>query len=150
VPREQWNNNNDNNGGSNDGVGVRSFLVRSADGSLEAEGASSPLRVSGLRDGVAYTFYVRARNDAGYGHASAPSLPVTARGLVPGAPSITDVWPGRFNQNDARCCRFNHYLPCQLFTKHQTLTLLIPSFSYQAPRLRALRSPPRTTRAPLH
>ena len=62
-----------NNGGS----AITSYTVTSSPGSVTASGASSPITVSGLTNGTAYTFTVRATNATGTGPASAASNSVT-------------------------------------------------------------------------
>jgi hypothetical protein len=62
-----------NNGGS----AITSYTVTSSPGSLTGTGASSPITVSGLTNGTAYTFTVTATNATGTGPASAASNSVT-------------------------------------------------------------------------
>ena len=62
-----------NNGGS----AITSYTVTSSPGSLTGTGASSPVTVSGLTNGTAYTFTVTATNGTGTGPASAASNSVT-------------------------------------------------------------------------
>ena len=80
-----------NNGGS----AITSYTVTSSPGSLTGTGASSPITVSGLTNGTAYTFTVTATNATGTGPASAASNSVT-----PAAPNViedvfsTYLYPG--------------------------------------------------------
>ena len=62
-----------NNGGS----AITGFTVTSSPGGLTATGASSPLTVTGLSNGTAYTFTVTATNAIGTGPASSASNSVT-------------------------------------------------------------------------
>jgi hypothetical protein len=62
-----------NNGGS----AITSYTVTSSPGSITASGASSPITVTGLTNGTAYTFTVRATNATGTGPASAASNSAT-------------------------------------------------------------------------
>jgi hypothetical protein len=65
----------------------------SSPGCITSTGASSPISVTGLTAGTAYTFRVRAQNTAtGYGAYSASSNSVQAR--VPGAPTIGTATAG--------------------------------------------------------
>jgi len=76
------------NGGS-----ALSYTVTSSPGGLIAKGAASPLTVTGLTNGTAYTFTVTASNAAGTSAASAASSSVTPVG-APGAPTIGTATPG--------------------------------------------------------
>jgi hypothetical protein len=56
-------------------------------------GSASSITVSGLTNGTAYTFTVKARNELGYSAESAPSGPVTPAN-VPGIPTNLAIVPG--------------------------------------------------------
>jgi hypothetical protein len=56
---------------------ITSYTVTSSPGGLTGTGASSPITVSGLTNGTAYTFTVTATNATGTGPASAASNSVT-------------------------------------------------------------------------
>jgi uncharacterized protein (TIGR02145 family) len=71
---------------STGGSAITGYTVTSSPGSFIAIGAGSPLVVTGLSNGTAYTFTVVATNSAGNSVASAPSGAVTPR-TVPGAPT---------------------------------------------------------------
>jgi hypothetical protein len=71
---------------SNGGSPITSYTATSSPGSLMATGASSPLTVSGLINGTAYTFTVTATNATGTGAASAASNSVTPTSVL-GIPS---------------------------------------------------------------
>jgi hypothetical protein len=58
-------------------AGITSYTVTSSPGGFTATGASSPLVVTGLTNGTAYTFTVRATGVTGTGPASAPSNSVS-------------------------------------------------------------------------
>jgi hypothetical protein len=72
---------------SDGGSPITSYTATSSPGGLIATGASSPLTVTGLSNGTAYTFTVTATNAAGTGSASSASNSVTPA-TVPGAPTI--------------------------------------------------------------
>ena len=75
---------------SSNGSAITSYDVRASPGSVSASVASSPVTLSGLSVGTAYTFSVRAINAAGAGDAGVSSV-VTPLS-VPGAPTaITPV-----------------------------------------------------------
>jgi hypothetical protein len=72
--------------GSGGGL-VTSFTAVSNPGAISASGSSSPIRVSGLSQGTAYTFTVTATNGYGNALASSSSNSITATSL-PQAPTI--------------------------------------------------------------
>ena len=81
---------------SDGGSAITGYKVTSSPGGLTATGTASPLTVTGLTDGMAYTFTVTATNSVGTGPASAASSPVTpsASATVPGAPTGVTAVPG--------------------------------------------------------
>jgi hypothetical protein len=70
-----------------------SFTAISSPGSITGTGTSSPVRVTGLTQGTAYTFTVTATNGYGNALASSSSNSITAI-TVPQAPTITSVSEG--------------------------------------------------------
>jgi uncharacterized repeat protein (TIGR01451 family) len=62
---------------SNGGSAITGYTVTSSPGGLTATGTASPITVSGLTNGTAYTFTVRATNSVGTGPTSAASNSVT-------------------------------------------------------------------------
>jgi len=78
---------------SKGGSPITSYTVTSTPGGKIATGVASPLAVTGLTNGTAYTFTVKATNASGSSFASTPSnsvIPAT----VPGAPTIGVVTKG--------------------------------------------------------
>ena len=69
------------------GSAITSYTVTSTPGSITATGTASPIVVSGLTTGTAYTFRVTATNSVGTGAASAASNSATTWS-VPGAPTV--------------------------------------------------------------
>lgn len=63
--------------GSDGGSPITGYRVTSSPGGITATGAGSPIVVTGLTNGVAYTFTVAAQNANGYGAESAASNSVT-------------------------------------------------------------------------
>ena len=61
----------------NGGTTITGYTVTSNPGGLTGTGAGSPVEVTGLTNGIAYTFTVTATNTAGTGSASAASNSVT-------------------------------------------------------------------------
>ncbi|MCU8017565.1 Ig-like domain-containing protein [Shewanella sp. SM72] len=75
------------------GAAITGYTVTSNPGGLSGTGAGSPVTVTGLTNGVAYTFTVTATNSAGTGSASAAS-----NSIIPASPqTITFANPGTRN-----------------------------------------------------
>jgi hypothetical protein len=70
----------------NGGSAITGYTVTSTPGNITASGVASPITVTGLTNGTAYTFTVHATNVVGDSAESAPSNAVTPSGL-PGAPT---------------------------------------------------------------
>ena len=62
---------------SDGGSPILDYQVTSSPGGVTATGSGSPITVTGLTNGTAYTFTVRARNVNGYSLSSASSNQVT-------------------------------------------------------------------------
>ncbi|UCU99363.1 IPTL-CTERM sorting domain-containing protein [Acidovorax radicis] len=75
---------------SNGGSAILDYTVTASPGGATVTGAASPLNVTGLLNGTAYTFTVTARNSAGSGSASTASTAVTPKA----AQTITFNPPG--------------------------------------------------------
>jgi len=79
------------------GFAITGYRVTSSPGGLTATGASSPIVVTGLTNGTAYTFTAAAQNSIGYGSESAasnsatPSAPVRSFTISP-AVSGKSTW----------------------------------------------------------
>jgi hypothetical protein len=78
---------------SDGGSPVTSYTVTASPGGATATGTASPISVTGLTDGVAYTFTVTASNAVGPSVPSSPSTAVTPVG-VPGSPTIGSATAG--------------------------------------------------------
>ncbi len=77
---------------SNGGSSITGYTVTSSPGSFTAMGTTSPINVTGLTNGTAYTFTVVATNAIGNSVASAASSAVTpAPAFIP-CPSTIDVY----------------------------------------------------------
>ncbi|MBK8883052.1 MAG: fibronectin type III domain-containing protein [Bacteroidales bacterium] len=72
-----------NNGGSS----ITGYTVTSTPGDLTASGSASPIVITGLTNGIAYTFTVIAKNASGNSLPSSVSNSVTPS-TVPGAPAM--------------------------------------------------------------
>ena len=71
---------------STGGSPITGYTVTSTPGNITATGTTSPIIVTGLTNGTAYTFTVHATNANGNGPESVASNSVTPTG-VPGAPT---------------------------------------------------------------
>ena len=71
------------------GVAVTSYTVTSTPGSLTATGTASPIAISGLTNGTAYTFTVTATNKSGTSVASVASNSVTPAAAPSFPPSFS-------------------------------------------------------------
>ena len=80
---------------SNGGAAITSYTVTASNG-IKAMGSTSPIAVSGLTDGTAYTFTVVATNSVGNSVASTASNSVTPvhSATVPGAPTAVTALAG--------------------------------------------------------
>lgn len=78
---------------SDGGSAITGYTVTSNPGGFIASGVATPLIVTGLTNGTAYTFTVTATNIMGTGAASAASISVTPA-TVPGAPTIGTATAG--------------------------------------------------------
>jgi hypothetical protein len=73
---------------SDGGAAITTYTVTSSTGGITATGPSSPITITGLVNGTAYTFTVTATNSVGTGAASVASNSVTP--VVP-PPSVTSL-----------------------------------------------------------
>jgi trimeric autotransporter adhesin len=82
------------------GSAITSYTVTSSPGGITATGASSPLTVTGLTNGTAYTFTATATNTSGTGAASSSSNSVTPTPFV-------YVGNSAINSNSVSICPIN-------------------------------------------
>lgn len=75
--------------GNNGGATITGYTVTSTPGSITGTGASSPITVSGLTNGVAYTFTVHATNSVGNSAESAATSPAVTPAAPVSAPTGT-------------------------------------------------------------
>lgn len=78
---------------SNGGSAITGFTVTSSPGGLTVSASASPITVTGLTNGTAYTFTVSATNANGSSSASVASNSVTPS-TGPGTPTIGTATPG--------------------------------------------------------
>jgi hypothetical protein len=83
---------------SNGGSPITSYTVTASPGGRTASGTASPLTVTGLTNGTAYTFAVTATNAVGTGAASAASNSVTPAGTSPGILWSANHESGNFSE----------------------------------------------------
>jgi Putative Ig domain/Fibronectin type III domain len=82
---------------SNGGSPITSYTVTSTLSGITASGAASPITVTGLTNGTAYTFTVHATNAVGSGPESAASNSVTPTAAAPATITTTSLPAGRFS-----------------------------------------------------
>lgn len=82
---------------SNGGSPITSYTVTSTPEALTVSGVGSPIAVTGLTNGTAYTFTVHATNAVGSGPESAPSNSVTPTAVTPVTITTTNLPAGRVN-----------------------------------------------------
>jgi hypothetical protein len=79
----------------NGGSAITGYTAKSTPGSITGTGTSSPITVTGLTNGTAYTFTVHATNSVGNSAESAASNSITPSApTVPGAPTIGTATAG--------------------------------------------------------
>jgi len=78
---------------SNGGSAITNYLVTSSPGGITANGGASPITVTGLTNGISYTFSIVAINDVGTSSPSIASNFVTPM-TVPGAPTTVTAVAG--------------------------------------------------------
>jgi subtilase family serine protease len=83
---------------SNGGSPIISYTVTSTPGGVTAIGTASPITVTGLTNGTAYTFTVHATNSVGNGPESSPSNSVTPA-AVPLTITTTSLAAGRLTRS---------------------------------------------------
>jgi len=76
---------------SNGGAAITGYTVTSSPGGLTGIGATSPIVVTGLTNGVSYTFTVQANNVVGPGAASTASSGVTPTDAPPVASAVAET-----------------------------------------------------------
>ncbi len=78
---------------ANGGSPITSYEVTAMPGNMTVTGTVSPITVTGLTNGVTYSFTIKAFNSAGSSTASDASDPVTPRAPSSGPPSSTPTVP---------------------------------------------------------
>nr|WP_279342316.1 S8 family serine peptidase [Geotalea sp. SG265] len=87
---------------SDGGSSITSYTVISNPGGMAVSGPASPLKLTGLNNGTAYTFTVTATNGAGTGPLSSPSNSVTPNsGSLSLTASLTGAGWGTVSSNPA-------------------------------------------------
>ena len=87
---------------SNGGSAITGYTVTSSPGSFTATGATSPINVTGLTNGTAYTFTVIATNAVGNSLASSTSTAVTPVAPITAPDPPTSVVATRINSTTVR------------------------------------------------
>jgi hypothetical protein len=77
------------------GAPIDTYTVTSTDGSVHATGTTSPILVTGLTNGLTYSFTVHATTRAGNGPESAPTVPIHWTSTTAlGPPQLPNAVPG--------------------------------------------------------
>jgi len=84
---------------SNGGASIAFYTVTANPGGATAVASASPITVTGLTNGVSYTFTVTATNSAGTGSASSPSNAVIPVVGAPTVPTGTFAYITHFQSN---------------------------------------------------
>jgi hypothetical protein len=90
----------------NGGSAITSYTVTSSTGGITATGSASPITVTGLTNGTAYTFTVTATNGVGTSIASYPSNSVTPSA----GPTIGDAFQGGYYAGKINVSGTQYYL----------------------------------------
>jgi len=108
---------------NNGGATIENYTVTSNPGGLMATGSASPITVTGLNNGTAYTFTVKAINSNGTGIASAASNSVTP---LPVMRQLTVIISGTGggSVNGDISCNSESSCPSQNFTSGTTVNLI--------------------------
>ena len=86
---------------SNGGSAITGYTVISSPGNITATGSASPITVTGLTNGTAYTFTVSATNVIGTGSSSTPSTPVIPTSPPNSKPTVATGSASNIAQNGA-------------------------------------------------
>jgi large repetitive protein len=110
---------------SNGGAAITGYTVTASPGNITATGTASPVTITGLANGTAYTFTVTATNSVGTSAPSGVSNPVT-----PSAPPITNIGTTSATQTVTLAFTQNATLNVTQSTAIQVLTQGAPNLDF--------------------